>query len=133
MISGRGKPEINKAVQGQPVSIAGQKFDRGVGTHASSIMYIDLKGGSKRFPAYAGVDDEVNGRIGSIEFRMYGDGINDDHANRAEAKFDGEIETTVRVRWSDLGLKGRQPPLLRFAEVPRFASQEAGGQAKRRR
>jgi len=61
MTSGWGKPEIDKSVQNQPMSIAGQKFDRGVGTHANSIMYIDLKGGSKRFSAYVGVDDEVNG------------------------------------------------------------------------
>jgi alpha-galactosidase len=130
MTSGWGKPEIDKAVQGKPISIAGQKFDRGVGTHANSVMYIDLKGGSKKFSAYVGVDDEVNGRIGSVEFRVYGDGkllwksgvmkagepakkanvdvegvktlilivgsagdgMGYDHANWAEAKFDGLSE-----------------------------------------
>jgi len=45
-----------------------------VGTHANSIMYIDLKGGSKKFSTYVGVDDKVNGNIGSVEFRVYGDG-----------------------------------------------------------
>lgn len=74
MTSGWGKAEIDKAVQGQPMSIAGQKFDRGVGTHAKSVMYIDLKGGATRFTAYVGVDDEVRGNIGSVEFRVYGDG-----------------------------------------------------------
>jgi len=74
MTSGWGKPEVDKAVQGQPMSIAGRKFDKGVGTHANSVMYIDLKGGSKKFSAYVGVDDEVNGNIGSVEFRIYGDG-----------------------------------------------------------
>jgi len=140
MTSGWGKPEINKAVQGKPMSIAGRKFDRGVGTHANSIMYIDLKGGSRNFSAYVGVDDEVNGPRrfasqkrssgGSVEFRVYGDGkllwksgvmkareparkanvdiqgvktlilivdsagdgINYDHANWAEAKFNGLSE-----------------------------------------
>ncbi|MHC4891667.1 MAG: NPCBM/NEW2 domain-containing protein, partial [Planctomycetota bacterium] len=51
-----------------------RQSDKGVGTHANSVMYIDLKGGSKKFSAYVGVDDEVNGRIGSVEFRVYGDG-----------------------------------------------------------
>jgi alpha-galactosidase len=37
-------------------------------------MYIDLKGGSTEFTAYVGVDDEVRGNIGSVEFRVYGDG-----------------------------------------------------------
>jgi len=74
MTSGWGKAEIDKAVQGQPMSIAGQKFDGGVGTHAKSVMYIDLKGGSTRFTAYVGVDDEVRDQVGSVEFRVYGDG-----------------------------------------------------------
>ena len=74
MTSGWGKAEIDKAVQGQPMSIAGQKFERGVGTHAKSVMYIDLKGGSTKFTAYVGVDDEVRGQVGSVEFRVYGDG-----------------------------------------------------------
>ncbi|KPL25178.1 MAG: hypothetical protein AMJ75_01760 [Phycisphaerae bacterium SM1_79] len=73
MTSGWGKPEIDKAVQGRPMSISGKKFDRGVGTHAKSVMYIDLKAGSRKFTAYVGVDDEVRGNIGSVEFRVYGD------------------------------------------------------------
>ncbi|UCG47747.1 MAG: NPCBM/NEW2 domain-containing protein [Phycisphaerales bacterium] len=73
MTSGWGRPRVDKSVQDRTMSIAGRKFERGVGTHADSIMYIDLKGGSTRFTAHVGVDDEINGNIGSIEFKIYGD------------------------------------------------------------
>jgi alpha-galactosidase len=73
MTAGWGRPLADKSVQDRRMSIAGRKFDRGVGTHADSVMHIDLKGGSKRFSAFVGVDDEVNGHIGSVEFRVYGD------------------------------------------------------------
>jgi len=74
MTAGWGKPVIDKSVQNNTLSIAGRKFDWGVGTHAGSMMYIDLAGGSKSFSAFVGVDDEVAGNIGSIEFRIYADG-----------------------------------------------------------
>jgi len=37
-------------------------------------MYIDLKKSCRSFSAFVGVDDEVNGKIGSVRFRIYGDG-----------------------------------------------------------
>lgn len=74
MTAGWGTPRVDKSIQEQPMSIADRKFDRGVGTHAGSVMHIDLKRGSTRFSAYVGVDDEVKGKIGSIEFRVHGDG-----------------------------------------------------------
>jgi len=74
MSAGWGKPLKDKAVQDQPMSIGGQKFERGVGTHASSRMYVDVGGGCEAFKAAVGVDDEVRGNAGSVEFRVYGDG-----------------------------------------------------------
>jgi len=74
MTVGWGKPQINKSIVGKTLSIAGQKFDNGVGSHAGSKMYIDLRGGSKKFSAFVGVDDEVKGKPASIEFRIYADG-----------------------------------------------------------
>ena len=74
MTVGWGEPVVNLSIQKKPLTVAGQKFDNGVGSHANSVMYIDLAGGSKSFSAYVGVDDEVGGGTGSIEFRVYGDG-----------------------------------------------------------
>jgi len=75
MTSGWGTPQKDKAVQSKPLRIGGRTFDRGVGTHAPSVMYIDLKGGCRLFSAYVGVDDEVEGKTGgTVRFRVYGDG-----------------------------------------------------------
>jgi len=74
MTAGWGTPQKDKSIQSKPLTIAGDTFDKGVGTHAASLMYIDLKKSCRSFSAYVGVDDEVNGKIGSVRFRIYGDG-----------------------------------------------------------
>jgi alpha-galactosidase len=70
---GWGTPHANKSVDGKAIKIAGKQFERGLGTHAESILYVDLKGGSSRFTAMVGVDDEVLKGAGSAEFRILGD------------------------------------------------------------
>jgi len=69
------------SVDGNPLKIAGRTFERGVGTHADSVLTIELNGGSSRFHAMVGVDDEVmnparegGAKPGSVEFRVLGDG-----------------------------------------------------------
>jgi len=74
MTSGWGTPQKDKSIQNKSLTIAGETFDKGVGTHAASLMYIDLKKSCRSFSAYVGVDDEVKGNIGSVRFRIYGDG-----------------------------------------------------------
>jgi len=74
MTSGWGTAQKDKAVQSKPLKIGGRTFDKGVGTHAPSVLYVDLKGSCRSFSAYVGVDDEVEGNIGSVRFRIYGDG-----------------------------------------------------------
>ncbi|MDD4870441.1 MAG: NPCBM/NEW2 domain-containing protein [Kiritimatiellae bacterium] len=67
-----GKPQADKTIENNKITIGGQVFDHGIGTHANSIMMIDLKGGSERFSANVGVDDET-GRKGSAEFSVIAD------------------------------------------------------------
>nr|NQU91738.1 NPCBM/NEW2 domain-containing protein [Bacteroidota bacterium] len=67
-----GTNQVNKSVEGNPLTIAGQLFDRGVGTHAVSKMMIDLHGTAKIFSAMVGVDNE-SGERGSVEFFVMGD------------------------------------------------------------
>jgi len=74
MTSGWGVPVADQSVQKKPLAIGGQRFARGVGTHAPSRMYVELGRAAKRFKAAVGVDDEVKGQPGSVEFRIYGDG-----------------------------------------------------------
>jgi len=77
-----GKPGINRAVTGKPLSIAGQEFERGLGTHAQSRLRLKLTGDVRRFEAYVGLDDGVakpGQRIwwgGNVHFRVVGDGRN---------------------------------------------------------
>ena len=73
MTAGWGKPQVDLSVQSKPITIAGKKFDKGVGTHADSILYVDLRGTTERFSASVGVDDEVAGQPASIRFRIFGD------------------------------------------------------------
>ena len=69
------------SVDGHSLRIAGRTFERGVGTHADSLLYVELNGGSTRFHAWVGVDDEVmnptrsgGASPGSVEFRILADG-----------------------------------------------------------
>ncbi|MCF8229824.1 MAG: NPCBM/NEW2 domain-containing protein [Bacteroidales bacterium] len=69
---GWGENQANQSVEGNPITIAGEHFERGVGTHAISKMMIALHGTAEKFEAYAGVDDESGDRA-SVEFFVMGD------------------------------------------------------------
>lgn len=70
---GYGTAQTNRSIREQPLSIGGRKFERGVGTHAVSTARIELTGGSERFLAFVGVDDNANGAA-TITFKVIGDG-----------------------------------------------------------
>ena len=72
MDAGWGSPQVDKSVEGNPLLLAGRKFERGVGTHATSHMLLNLRGKVNRFTAFVGVDDEAKDRA-SIEFVVLGD------------------------------------------------------------
>lgn len=74
MSAGWGRPQADASIQGQPLSIAGQRFERGVGTHADSLLCVDLAGGTRRLTAWVGVDDEVGTSPASLEFQVLADG-----------------------------------------------------------
>jgi alpha-galactosidase len=70
---GWGAPAKNKSVDGKAISINGRPFERGFGTHAESYLRIELNAQAERFSAWVGVDDEVKGQAGSVEFVVVGD------------------------------------------------------------
>lgn len=74
MQQGWGLAQMNKSVTEKELSIAGKKFEHGVGTHAASRIWIDLHGGATRFIASVGVDDGTKESRGSVEFKVIGDG-----------------------------------------------------------
>src|ERR1700744_5132105 len=63
-----GDPHKGKSVDNHELRIGNQSFDRGLGTHAESILYVDLKGAVQTFSASVGVDAEINNPAASIEF-----------------------------------------------------------------
>ena len=73
MTTGWGEAQVDKNIVGKGMSIAGVKFEHGVGSHANSVLYVKLDGQAERFTAQVGVDDETAGR-GTVQFRVYGDG-----------------------------------------------------------
>ncbi|MFH1999482.1 MAG: NPCBM/NEW2 domain-containing protein [Planctomycetota bacterium] len=73
-VSGWGSTHKNQSVEANPIRIGGKTFQRGIGTHAPCIFWIQLDGMASRFSAWVGVDDEVGQNPGSIEFMVVGDG-----------------------------------------------------------
>ena len=73
MTTGWSVAKANREIADGPLSIHGQKFDFGVGTHATSKFRVKLDGRAERFAANVGVDDSA-GNQGSVEFIVIGDG-----------------------------------------------------------
>ncbi len=71
--SGWRSTQRNRSVDGAPIKIAGKSYQHGVGTHPPGSIRVLLDGGSARFTAMVGIDDEV-GTAGTAEFIIYGDG-----------------------------------------------------------
>lgn len=72
MTSAMGTPRVNRSIKGEGMSIAGEKFEKGVGTHAYSRMLIDLHGDAKWFTATVGLDDGAYVHA-SVSFYVLGD------------------------------------------------------------
>jgi len=70
---GWGQPHANRSVDGHPLSIGGQSFKQGLGTHATSQFILDLGGRAESFSAEVGVDDEVGKGKGAVVFKILAD------------------------------------------------------------
>ena len=70
-----GTAHKNQSVDSHPLTVGGQTFDHGLGTHAGSVLRVKLNKGAGKFSAAVGVDDEVNKNPqSSVEFKLVGDG-----------------------------------------------------------
>jgi len=78
-ISGWEKTQSRKSIGGNPLSISGQRFERGVGIHPSNTdekqaeIRVVLPLAEGKFTAHVGIDDEV-GQNGHAEFLVSLDG-----------------------------------------------------------
>lgn len=68
-----GRPRKNASVSDKPMRLGGQTFESGFGTHALSRLFVRLDRRARRFTALVGADENAGG-IGSVEFRVLGDG-----------------------------------------------------------
>ena len=70
---GWGTIGINTTIKGNPISLRGTTYAKGIGTHAVSQIVYNLNGQYGSFLSDVGVDDEVNGQ-GAVDFQVIGDG-----------------------------------------------------------
>ena len=70
---GRGI-DLNRTITGRPLSIAGQRYENGIGTRANLEIEYDLKGLFETFAALVGIDDATGNQNATVEFVVLGDG-----------------------------------------------------------
>jgi len=70
-VQGWGKVQKNQSVCEKPMTIAGRRFRRGLGTHADSRIVYDVGGRYRRFQSWVGADSATNA---SITFEVRADG-----------------------------------------------------------
>ncbi|HSW47223.1 MAG TPA: NPCBM/NEW2 domain-containing protein [Phycisphaerae bacterium] len=63
----------NRSVANNPLRIAGNSFERGIGMHSKATLSYELTGDFSRFAAVVGIDDGARPR-GSVVFRVTADG-----------------------------------------------------------
>jgi hypothetical protein len=69
-----GSLGVGKSVEGQPLTVAGQRYEHGLGTHANSLLVYTIPSGATRFVAVVGLDDEKrDDPRSSVTFEVYGD------------------------------------------------------------
>ena len=102
--AGWGTPHANKSIEGNPITIGGKVYDRGIGTHANSYYRINLDGKAVRFTAFVGIDDEVNGDISaSVEFIVNG---LDKDGNSIKLWTSGVMEANQLAEEVDVNIEG---------------------------
>jgi hypothetical protein len=63
----------DRTIEGHPFQLAGQTFDRGIGTQSRTLLAYRIEPGDRRFQALVGVDERA-GPLGSVVFRVLVDG-----------------------------------------------------------
>jgi alpha-galactosidase len=71
----RGRPRVNASLEGKPLTLAGKRYDRGIGSRSIAEYILDLRGQALRFHAMVGLDDFARDeqREGSVRFQLWAD------------------------------------------------------------
>ena len=74
--TGYGTVHYDASINGNPITLRGTVFAKGIGTHAASTITYNLNGAYTNFASDLGVDDEVTaeGGTGTVDFKVIGDG-----------------------------------------------------------
>ena len=64
------QPQKDKSVEGNPITLGGNVYESGVGTHGPSQIIIKLNGSVTDFYTVLGVDDEVK-EAGNFDYHVY--------------------------------------------------------------
>ncbi len=108
--SGFGQTQKNKSIDGNALTVAGKKYQSGIGTHSNSVIEFDLPEGYTTFKALCSFDDEVKNAAEGVtmEFQVYTENPLLDNTvsiplNLEELGFTGECK--IRDLWKneDLG------------------------------
>jgi len=95
--AGFGQVQKDKSSAGTPLSINGERFERGIGTHAESTITYALKPEYRRFVAVAGLDDnQRREKDGSVEFIVR---IVREDRTTAEAARSPKLRWDKAARW----------------------------------
>lgn len=107
---GWGRAAKDRSVTGKALSIAGQAFARGVGTHARGSIWLALHGDALRLTAVVGVDDAATDPArASVDFTVLADG--------AERFRSGTMRRGEPARAIDVDLRGVRFLLLRTGDA----------------
>lgn len=68
-----GAATANNSVNGKPLTVAKKVYPNGIGSHAKSVLIIQLDKMPVKFHTFVGLDDETLPEIGSAEFKVIGD------------------------------------------------------------
>jgi len=72
--NGWGEFGVNKSIEGKPLTVEGQRYERGLGAHANGLAVFKIPTGARRFVAVVGLDDEKkDDPRASVTFEVYGD------------------------------------------------------------
>ena len=74
MTAGYKQTLARKSVDENPLRLGGLVYPHGIGTHANSVMNVDLKGGVDRFLCMVGLDDEGKDNAAKVIFKVVADG-----------------------------------------------------------
>jgi hypothetical protein len=93
---GWGELQIDKSVEGKPLTIGDQQFERGLGSHANGRIVYEIPEGACRFVALVGIDAERKDALdASVVFRVL---IDDEQVFDSGVMFGSTPAMAVDVR-----------------------------------